>query len=88
MIYAIGMHMLRAARFGIHALRGMQVDGPAAKGNGIRELLLADNIVLGEHIVTREAAVLPFARQRTNPLQRHMICIKLAGVLDMACIMV
>lgn len=60
----------------------MQVNGPAAKGNGIRELPLADNIVLGEHIVTREAAVLPFARQRTNPLQRHMVGIKLTGILD------
>lgn len=37
----------------------MQVNGPAAKGNGIRKLPLADNIVLGEYIVTREAAVLP-----------------------------
>lgn len=60
----------------------MQVDGPAAKSYGIRELLLADNIVLGEHMVTREAAVLPFARKRTDPLQRHMIGIEFPGVLD------
>ena len=60
----------------------MQVDGPAAEGDAVLEFAAGDNIVLVEHIVADEAAVFPFAGHRANPFQRHMICIKLAGILD------
>ncbi|MNW04943.1 hypothetical protein D3C71_2011120 [compost metagenome] len=60
----------------------MEIDGPAAEGYPVREEPLGQNVVLVQHIVPHEPPVLPFPRDGTDPLQRQIGRIELAGILD------
>lgn len=60
----------------------MQIDRPAAEGNPVGELRLAENVPLVQHVVTEKPPILPFPGDRPHPLQRHVRRIELARVLD------
>ncbi|MNI30170.1 hypothetical protein D3C73_840050 [compost metagenome] len=81
-IHPVCMHMLRAAGFGVHPLRGMEIDRPAAKRHAVRELTLGDNVILVQHVVADEPPVFAFAGQRADPFQRHVFGAEFAGVFD------
>ena len=74
--------LLRTGTVGVDALDGVQVDRPAAEGHRIREVHLVEDVVLRERVVADEAAVLALAGQGADPLQRQVLGIEVAGVLD------
>ncbi len=74
--------LLRPVLGGVHPLRRVQVDGPAAERHPVGELALAEDVALVEDVVAEEAPVLALAGHRAHPFQRHGVRVELAGVLD------
>lgn len=48
----------------------------------VLEFPLRDNIVLVQHVIADETAVFPFARNRADPFQRHVIGIEFARIFN------
>ena len=76
--------MLRAGRLirRIDAFWRMCVDGPAAIGDSIGKGTRSDEVVLGEDVLTDEAAALALARQEADPLQGPMRSVDVGVVFD------
>ncbi len=80
---AVRVALAGAGLVGVHPLHRVEVDGPAAEGDTVGELPLLQNVLLAQHVVAEEAAVLALARKAADPLQRQVLGIReLAGVLD------
>ncbi len=83
LVDALGVPLVTAGPFAVDAVGRVQVDGPAAKGDGIVEVALLDDVLLGEHVGALEAAALALAGNVADPLQRQVLGIgKLARILD------
>ena len=81
-VVPVGVPVAGAALGGVHPADGVEVDGPAAEGDPVLELGLAEHVVLGEHVVADEAAVLALAGHGADPLQGEVLRVEAAGVLD------
>ncbi|MPM97282.1 hypothetical protein SDC9_144455 [bioreactor metagenome] len=64
------------------ARRVMVVEGPAAIGRDILELPLAAHVILSQQMVAQTAAALPFAGQKTDPVQRPVARAVIAAIFD------
>ncbi|MNW49970.1 hypothetical protein D3C74_274070 [compost metagenome] len=82
MVVPVRVQMLRAAFLGVHPLRRMQVDRPAAERDPVLERLLRQNVVLGQRVVAEKAAVFPLAGDRADPFQGHAVGVELSGIFD------
>ncbi|MNC75919.1 hypothetical protein D3C75_1275320 [compost metagenome] len=60
----------------------MQIDGPSTEGHTVFKIVLNNDIVLVEHIISNKTAVLPLAWNRAHPLQRHIVGIEVAGIFN------
>lgn len=80
---AVRVLLARSGLVGVHALDGVEVDGPAAEGDPVLELALLEDVLLGEDVVAEEAAVLALAGEAADPFQGEVRRVgELAGVLD------
>jgi hypothetical protein len=61
----------------------MQVNGPAAEGDGVGVLAAFDEVALGEHVRSLEATALAFAGDEANPFEGDVGGVgEVAGVVD------
>ena len=83
LVDALGVPLGAAGERAVDAVGRMQIDRPAAEGNGVGVRALLDDVLLGEHVVAFEATALALAGDGADPFQRHGFGLgKLAGVLD------
>jgi hypothetical protein len=67
----------------IDAVCRMKVHGPAAEGDGVVMFCLADNIALGQDVITFETTALTLAGNSAYPFKGEGFCLwKIAGVFD------
>src|SRR5690625_2810927 len=81
-IVAVGMPVPGTWLGGVHAPGRVQIYRPAAEADAVIELSLPEHILLGQHMLAHEPAVLPFAGHRSDPFQGEGLRVELAGILD------
>ena len=83
LIDALGVPLGAAGLRAVNAVRGMQINGPAAEGDRVRVAALFDDVLLREDQIALEATALALAGDRADPFERQGLGFgKLAGVLD------
>ena len=80
---ALGVPLLTAGFLAVDARRGVKIDGPTAEGNGVGLRALLDEVALGNHEISLEAAALAFAGDGADPFEGEVGGFgKLAGVFN------
>ena len=83
LVDALGVPLVAARPLAEDAVGRVQVDRPAAEGDGVRMLPLFDDVLLNHHRVALEAAAFALAGDVPHPLQRQVFSVReLARVLD------
>ena len=64
------------------SMRRMEIDTPAAVGDGIVELAVFQNVAFVQHVVAEQTAALAHAGQCANPFERKVFRAMLTAVLN------
>ena len=64
------------------SVRRMEIDAPAAVGDGVVELAVLQYVAFVQHVVAEQTAALAHAGQCANPFERKVFRAMLTAVLD------
>ena len=75
LVDALAVPLIAAGFGGMHAVGRVQVERPAAEGDGVVVAALFDHVLLDQHGVAFEAAALAFARDVADPFEGEVGCV-------------